>query len=601
MSGMTKPTFSHATIGSPRLKMDNPENRFDICGKRRAILDGRCHMLVVGGPGSGKTTIALLKARRAVLERLRPEQSVLFLSFSNAAIRRIIESGGSILTNEIELQVEIKTYHSFAWEILRSHGYLLSSQRKLTVIGAHDAAVLRAGLEDADWNQEEDRLFIEDGRVTYDQFAPRAADLLERSGVVRKCFSDAHPLILVDEFQDTDEEQWRLIRTLSDDSEIIALGDAEQRIYAWRKGVSATRLQDFAATFGAATFDFQDENNRSPATGISGYARSLLSPESRVGLPDDIAFKRVHSWRFEVGLRFALYETRKKTVSRTGRRDVSLAVAARSRTMVRKISDLFGRDLTIRDKKYPPVRHEVMFDQNQIVLAARVVAFLMASPVFPLHERLADALERIGAVLRSSGGNTAVQKSNRLLGWADKCRNDKVPNTKCVRALKAVFEAVGAVDFVGSPTEDWLAVRRTLERSDADELKHTGDHSRYFRLLRRGSAIEERVAELWRQKGNYEGAEAALDEAILQDQIIDNHREASPISVMTMHQLKGREYDSVLLVEDQHRSFRGKDNQPPYMETRRLLQVSLTRARHFAYILSGTKNATLDVILADRH
>ena len=601
MSGMTKPTFDHATIGSPRLKMDNPENRFDICGKRRAILDGRRHMLVVGGPGSGKTTIALLKARRAVLERLRPEQSVLFLSFSNAAIRRILESGGSILTNEIGRQVEIKTYHSFAWEILRSHGYLLSSQRKLTVIGAHDAAVLRAGLEDADWSQEEDRLFMEDGRVTYDQFAPRAADLLERSGVVRKCFSDAHPLILVDEFQDTDEEQWRLIRTLSDESEIIALGDAEQRIYAWRKGVSSTRLQDFATTFGAATFDFQDENNRSPATGISGYARSLLSPESRVDLPDDIAFKRVHPWQFEVGLRFALSQTWKKTVKRTGRRDVSLAVAARSRRMVRQISDLLGKELTDGDKKHPPVPHDVMFDQNQIALAARVVAFLMASPAVSPNERLAGALERVGAVLRSSGRKTGIQTSNQLLGWAGKCRNDKVPTTKCVRALKAAFEAVDAVDFVGSPTEDWLAVRRALERSDANELKRTGEHSRYLRLLRRGSAIEERLAELWRQKGSYEGAEAALDRAILQDQIIDNQREASPISVMTMHQLKGREYDSVLLVENQHRSFRGKDNQPPYMETRRLLQVSLTRARHFAYILSGTRNATLDVILTDRH
>ena len=68
---------------------------------------------------------------------------------------------------------------------------------------------------------------------------------------------------------------------------------------------------------------------------------------------------------------------------------------------------------------------------------------------------------------------------------------------------------------------------------------------------------------------------------------------------MTMHQLKGREYDSVVLVENRHHSFRGRDDQPPYMETRRLLQVSLTRARHFACILSEIRNATLDVILAD--
>ena len=221
---------------------------------------------------------------------------MLFLSFSNAAIRRILESSASILTNEIGQQVEIRTYHSFAWDILRSHGYLLSTQRNLTVLGRHDTAVLRAGLEDTDWRQEEERLFVVDGRVTYDQFAPRAADLLERSTVVRKCFNHAHPLILVDEFQDTDDEQWRLIRALSDDSEIIALGDAEQRIYAWRNGVSETRLQDFADTLHAVTFDFQDENNRSPATGIAGYARSLLTPGVHADLPGDIEFKQYPSW-----------------------------------------------------------------------------------------------------------------------------------------------------------------------------------------------------------------------------------------------------------------------------------------------------------------
>lgn len=294
--------------------MTNPEDDFDICDKRRAILSGVGHMLVLGGPGSGKTTIALLKARRMVLERLKSEQSVLFLSFSNAAIRRILESAGNVLTSDIGRQVEIKTYHSFAWDILRSHGYLLSSQRQLGIVAAQDAAVIRAGLEDDDWLVEEDRLFLEDGRATYDQFAPRAAEVLERSAVVRECFCAAHPLILVDEFQDTDEDQWRLIRALSENSEVIALGDTEQRIYAWRKGVSATRLDEFAEALGAETYDFQDENNRSPATGIAGYARSLLSPEVQLDLPDDISFKRFRPGQFTIGVRVALIKTWNETV-----------------------------------------------------------------------------------------------------------------------------------------------------------------------------------------------------------------------------------------------------------------------------------------------
>ena len=282
---------------------ENPEDRFDICEKRRTILEGRGHMLVVGGPGSGKTTIALLKARRRVLEELDPEQSVLFLSFSNAAIRRILESAGGVLSRDIAKRIEIKTYHSFAWDILKSHGYLTSNQRRLKIVAAQDAAVRSAGLKDEDWKSEQNRLYEEEGLVTYDQFAPRASDILHRSSVAKSCFASAHPLILVDEFQDTDENQWALIRALADGADVIALGDKEQRIFEWRQGVSEERLTEFGEALDADVFDFQNENNRSPATGIAGYARSLLSPDIVQDFPEDIELRRFRPGLFDSSLR----------------------------------------------------------------------------------------------------------------------------------------------------------------------------------------------------------------------------------------------------------------------------------------------------------
>jgi len=577
----------------------NPEDNFDICEKRRAILEGDGHMLVIGGPGSGKTTIALLKARRYVIEGLTAEQSVLFLSFSNAAIRRILESAGGILTPDIAKRVDIKTYHSFAWEILKSHGYLTSKKRRLSIVSAQDAAVREAGLKKDLWSAEQARMYIENGLVTYDQFAPRAAEILNRSNAAKACFNAAYPLIIVDEFQDTDEAQWELIRALSSGSSVIALGDREQRIYEWRDGVSEHRLSEFGDELKASVFDFQNENNRSPATGIVGYARSLLSPNVVQDLPDDIERRSFQPGMFSVRFRLCVIRTwneTKKRIKKTERNDIKIAIAARSKQMVRKISDVLANPIMIQNKEHKPIPHDVLFDQMQIVLAARVIANIMGSSHLSLDHRISQCLRRIADMLRSANNATNIKNSNTLQNWAQKCDDGKRPTTKCVKALVRIIEALDNDGFIGSPTKDWLMVRKAFERADVEHLTKTAEFARYLRLLRRGSLIEEELTSLWRTSGNYLGAEEALDRAILQDQLLDSSKESASISVMNMHQLKGREYDGVLLVEDQYQNFKGRETEPPYMETRRLLQVSLTRARHYALVLSATKNATLDVI-----
>ena len=577
----------------------NPEDSFDICEKRRAILEGDGHMLVIGGPGSGKTTIALLKARRYVLESLTADQSVLFLSFSNSAIRRIMESSGCILTADIAKRVDIKTYHSFAWDILKSHGYLTSKKRRLSIVSAQDAAVREAGLNKVLWLTEQERLYIEDGLVTYDQFAPRAAEILNRSYAVKDCFNTSYPLILVDEFQDTDEAQWALIRAMSAGSSIIALGDREQRIYEWRDGVSEHRLSEFGDELNASVFDFQNENNRSPATGIAGYARSLLSPDVLLELPDDIERKTFQPGMFSIGLRFCVSRTwneTKKRIKIAEKRDMKIAIAARSKQMVRKISDVLANPIIIKNREYKPILHDVLFDQMQIVLAARVIANVMGSSHLSFEQRISQCLRRIADMLRAANNPTNIKNSDTLQNWAQKCEEYKHPKTKCVNAIVKVIETFENEGFSGSPTKDWLTIRHAFESSGVDHLEKTAEFARYLRLLRRGSLIEEELTSLWRTRGNYVGAEEALDRAILQDQLLDSSKESASISVMNMHQLKGREYDGVLLVEDQYHNFRGRDAEPPYMETRRLLQVSLTRAKHYALVLSATKNATLDVI-----
>src|SRR5450759_1355535 len=126
----------------------------------KPLLEAESHALVTGGPGCGKTTIALVKALRRIEAGLAPGQAVLFLSFSRAAVSRIVEASKQQLPSHLKY-LSIQTFHSFFWEILRAYGYLIGSPRRLKLLLPQDERVLRDGKDDesAVWNQERERLF----------------------------------------------------------------------------------------------------------------------------------------------------------------------------------------------------------------------------------------------------------------------------------------------------------------------------------------------------------------------------------------------------------------------------------------------------------
>lgn len=124
-----------------------------ICQKRHSILEATG----TGGPGSGKTTIALLKAKWVIEAGLMPGQSVLFLSFSRAAVARVVEASKAQLPKPLQGRLSIQTFHSFFWETLRAHGYLLGAPRRLTLLLPQDETALRHQHESegGDWTLEQ--------------------------------------------------------------------------------------------------------------------------------------------------------------------------------------------------------------------------------------------------------------------------------------------------------------------------------------------------------------------------------------------------------------------------------------------------------------
>lgn len=164
------------------------------------VLEAASHVVVTGGPGCGKTTLALRKALVRIEKGLELGQKVLFLSFSRAAVARIVQGAREGLSRKHRTQLQIETFHSFCWQIVRGHGYLLGAPKPIRLLPPHDERTRRNGAkaDDPEWDAERERLFSNEGLLTFDLFAPKALALLRGSTALRRLVTARYPLIIVD-------------------------------------------------------------------------------------------------------------------------------------------------------------------------------------------------------------------------------------------------------------------------------------------------------------------------------------------------------------------------------------------------------------------
>lgn len=558
-----------------------------ICAQRQSILDENGAILVTGGPGSGKTTIALTKARLVIERGLSPGQSVLFLSFSRAAVARVAEASKTQLPAPLQGKLSIQTFHSFFWRILQAYGYLLGAPRSLRLLMPHDEAAMRHEFENngGDWNVERERLFRETGRVAFDLFAPKAHELLSQSARLRELFSSCYPLIVVDEAQDTAEDQWQCVRLLSARTQMMCLADLEQQIYDFRPGVSSDRVTHIMAALQPLRVDLAGQNHRSPDSEIVAFANDVL-----LNTPRGAAYRGVSRMN---------YRANREYRDRAIRQAIGIAIQRAKEAAQGDIESLavlatWGRGVNVISRALTGdgtnlIAHRVMIDEASVLLSSRMVAFMLEPRRSAAEELLdlADGLDLAATVFRARGGNTNLATAQRLATSAVQGRAGTSPRANGVASkLLDTLRTLRAHEFSGDPKRDWLDARSILRNAGANPFQVIAEDAEQLVAFQRGRRISAALAELWQTQGAYRNARSALDSAIAEDQLLSGGNDLRGIHVMTIHKSKGKEFDATIIFDDPNSSpLLFTQEAEPHPRCRKLTRVGITRARHHVLML----------------
>ncbi|MFN9370022.1 MAG: ATP-dependent helicase, partial [Planctomycetia bacterium] len=287
--------------------------------QRRAAEHVEGPLLVLAGPGSGKTRVVTHRVARLVAAGI-PAGRIVALTFTNKAAdemrRRVEELVGPSA-------VEMGTFHRFAARLLRRHARLVGLTSEYSILDADDAhAMLKRAAKKLNlslthtpidriaaivsrakndlltpetfeprWGRPTEEvaqriwpiyqdLMLRANSVDFDDLLVHVARLLAENQELRAELDARHRFILVDEYQDTNAVQYCILRGLSLDHPNLAVtGDPDQAIYGWR-GASIRNILEFERDYPAAVVVTLEENSRSTAN-ILGTADRLIANNAK--------------------------------------------------------------------------------------------------------------------------------------------------------------------------------------------------------------------------------------------------------------------------------------------------------------------------------
>jgi DNA helicase-2/ATP-dependent DNA helicase PcrA len=589
--------------------------------QREAVLHVDGPLLVVAGAGSGKTRVLTHRVAHLIRAHGVKPTEILAITFTNKAATEMRERLERILGRTARA-IWILTFHAACGRILRREAERLGYRSSFTIYDQADQVrVVKACLEELGkdpkrftprgihsqisnaknqlvspdeytarvasfWDQTVaevyelyQRKLHASNAVDFDDMLMLTVDVLERFPEALERWQGAFHHVLVDEYQDTNKAQYRLLQLLAaKHRNVFAVGDPDQSIYAFR-GADIRNILDFEDDFGGADTIALEQNYRS-TNAILEAANAVIDNNrdrkpkrlwSELGEGDPVEVVEVEDEHAEA--RFVAAEIARLVES--GYSAAEIAVFYRTNAQSRVLEDVLVR----QGVPYQVIGGPRFYERAEIKDAVAYLSLLN-------NPDDAVALMRIANRPRRGIGDTSIQ---RLVAHAtalgislwDATADPEAAGvaTASARAIRGFRTTIQSLMSAAQELEIDELVQRVLERSGTIEAYEA---ERTIEARGRIENLSELVgsAQEYRARADEPALSGFLEEVQLQSDQDTLADDTAQVTLMTIHNAKGLEYRVVFLIGMEEGIFPHsrsiEDNEVE--EERRLAYVGMTRA-----------------------
>jgi DNA helicase-2/ATP-dependent DNA helicase PcrA len=584
--------------------------------QRECVLAAEGPVLVLAGAGSGKTRVITYRAAHLIAEGI-PAESILSVTFTNKAAELMKQRIFGLLSrNGLFAKPWVSTFHSFCARFLRQEASRLNLDRNFAIFDEDDQlAAVKLAIKDAGgqhkaltprnmlerisnaknalvtpelmeaqaaeprgrwvaqiYRRYQEILHRSDG-LDFDDLLLRAVSGLQEQDEIRERWTTRFGFLQVDEYQDTNPVQYKLVHLLAGKQRnVCVVGDEDQAIYGWR-GADVGNILRFSEDFPGAQVIRLEENYRSTQSILDAALGVVGNNIRRLG-------KTLLATRGK-GPALRYYETRD--------------AASEAEFVAGEIFNIQRRELDAHCAVlYRTNAQSRSFEEALRRLGTRYR--VVGGFSFYQRAEVRDALAYLRLVLNPDDDLALLRILNTPPRGIGKATEDALRELAGQRGT-SLWVALEEMAATKAPLREFRGLIRGLREEAVEQnappaelLRHILDRTGYVDLLEQRDSVEdtmraENLRELVNALAEHTEAGGELPDFLDQASLVsdaDDYDERAQVTLLTLHSAKGLEFEHVFLAGMEEGLFphsRSMEDAGQLEEERRLCYVGMTRAK----------------------